>query len=96
MAVHLTSVCRTNFVKHNTDASPELQERGRHSGACLLGRAPGSARVNLIVIALCGKSVDFAKVISMFEEMISLFEQERVDDVNKKTYCVDSIDEEKF
>ena len=84
MAVHVTSVCRTNFVKHNIDASPELQERGRHSGACLLRRAPGFARVNLFVIALSGKSVDFAEVISMFEEMISLFEQERVDDVKQE------------
>ena len=30
--------------------------------------------------------------VSMFEELVSLLQQEQVDDVNKETYCVDSID----
>jgi len=46
----------------------------------------------LISMALSGKSVDFTKVISMIEEMVSLLKQEQIDDDNKKTYCVDSID----
>ena len=43
-------------------------------------------------ISLSGKSVDFSKVISMIDEMVSLLQQEQVDDDNKKTYCLDSID----
>merc|ERR1712136_154153 len=55
----------------------------------LLSGSPGSARVNLISMSLSGKSVDFSKVISMIEEMVSLLKQEQIDDDNKKTYCVD-------
>eukprot|EP00450_Noctiluca_scintillans_P000408 CAMPEP_0194501534 /NCGR_PEP_ID=MMETSP0253-20130528/22736_1 /TAXON_ID=2966 /ORGANISM="Noctiluca scintillans" /LENGTH=79 /DNA_ID=CAMNT_0039343523 /DNA_START=32 /DNA_END=268 /DNA_ORIENTATION=- len=43
-------------------------------------------------MALSGKSVDFTKVISMIDEMVSLLRQEQTDDENKKTYCLDSID----
>merc|ERR1712012_90889 len=58
----------------------------------VLSRSPGSSRVNLISMALSGKSVDFTKVISMIDEMVSLLKQEQTDDDNKKTYCLDSID----
>jgi len=58
----------------------------------VLSRSPGSSRVNLISMSLSGKSVDFSKVISMIDEMVSLLKQEQIDDDNKKTYCLDSID----
>jgi hypothetical protein len=58
----------------------------------LLSRSPVSSRVNLISMALSGKSVDFTKVIAMIDEMVSLLKQEQTDDENKKTYCLDSID----
>ena len=58
----------------------------------LLSRSLVSSRVNLISMALSGKSVDFTKLIAMIDEMVSLIKQEQTDDENKKTYCLDSID----
>ena len=57
--------------------------RGSHSGS----------RVKLIALALSGKSVNFAKVISMIEEMVGLLKAEQVDDDDKKAYCVQNFDQ---
>ena len=37
----------------------------------MLSRSPGSVHVNLISMSLSGKSVDFSKVVSMIDEMVS-------------------------
>ena len=51
-----------------------------------------AANLNLIALALSGRSVNFAKVISMIEEMVGLLKAEQVDDDDKKAYCVQSFD----
>merc|ERR1712136_436780 len=57
-------------------------------------RAPKSSayNLNLIALALSGRSVDFSKVISMIEEMVGLLKAEQVEDDDKKAYCVQSFD----
>jgi len=60
--------------------------------ALVNGPPRGSSHLNLISMALSGKSVDFTKVIGMIDEMVVLLQEEQVDDDSKKTYCVDSID----
>merc|ERR1712136_291094 len=62
-----------------------------------LRRSPTTPRnsvsnLNLIALALSGRSVDFSKVISMIEEMVGLLKAEQVDDDDKKAYCVQSFD----
>lgn len=41
------------------------------------------------------KSVDFSKVISMIEEMVTLLNAEQGDDCNKKGYCLQTEDDAK-
>merc|ERR1712136_271492 len=57
-------------------------------------RAPKSSayNLNLIALALSGRSVDFSKVISMIEEMVGLLKAEQVEDDDKKAYCLQSFD----
>jgi len=57
-------------------------------------RAPrrSASNLNLIALALSGRSVDFSKVISMIEEMVGLLKAEQVEDDDKKAYCVHSFD----
>ena len=43
-------------------------------------------------MALGNESVDFGKVVSMIEEMVSLFQQRQTDDDNEKMYCLTNID----
>ena len=42
---------------------------------------------------LSGKSVDFSRVISMIDEMVTLVEAEQVGDDNNKAYCIKSFEE---
>merc|ERR1719323_2737957 len=62
-----------------------------------LRRSPRASKssaynLNLIALALSGRSVDFSKVISMIEEMVGLLKAEQVEDDDKKAYCVQSFD----
>merc|ERR1712136_673443 len=62
-----------------------------------LRRSPTTPRnsvsnLNLIALALSGRSVDFSKVISMIEEMVGLLKAEQVDDDDKKAYCLENFD----
>jgi chromosome segregation ATPase len=61
-------------------------------------RAPHSARVDFIALALRGKKIGFEGVIKMIDEMVATLHQEQKDDDNKKTYCgaeLDSSDDKK-
>jgi chromosome segregation ATPase len=53
---------------------------------------PGRARVDLIALALHGRKVDFAKVISMIDEMMGTLKAEQLDDNHKKEYCATQFD----
>jgi len=52
----------------------------------------GDFRLNLISMALKGKKVSFAKVLTMIDEMTVLLKKEQVDDDDKKAYCEQLID----
>merc|ERR1719272_453738 len=52
----------------------------------------GDFRLDLISIALKGKKVSFAKVLTMIEDMIALLGKEQQDDNDKKEYCEALID----
>merc|ERR1719345_369758 len=47
----------------------------------------GDFRLNLISLALKGKKVSFAKVLTMVDNMTALLKKEQVDDNDKKEYC---------
>merc|ERR1719311_1719381 len=50
------------------------------------------SRLDLIALALGGKKVDFAKVISMIDTMVELLGKEQVADDEKKAYCEAELD----
>jgi hypothetical protein len=54
--------------------------------------AKGDFRLNLIALALKGKKVSFAKVITMIDDMVKLLGEEQVADDEKKEYCEKSLD----
>jgi len=53
----------------------------------------GDFRLNLISLALKGKKVSFAKVITMIDDMTALLKREQTDDNDKKAYCEKLIDQ---
>jgi len=57
-------------------------------------RAAGKhgVHLDLIALALHGKTSDFSKVIGMIDEMVSVLKSEQVDDDEKKEYCGKEID----
>merc|ERR1719188_1460980 len=57
-------------------------------------RHPAGQRawMDLLSLALTGKSTDFSKVIKMIDDMIAMLKQEQTDDENKKEYCVAQFD----
>merc|ERR1719506_1198886 len=53
----------------------------------------GDFRLNLISLALKGKKVSFAKVLTMIDQMVKLLKSEQVNDNDKKEYCERLIDQ---
>jgi len=49
-------------------------------------------RMELVMLALTGKSVGFGKVLKMIDEMVALLGTEQGDDDAKKAYCEASLD----
>jgi peptidoglycan hydrolase CwlO-like protein len=49
-------------------------------------------RIDLISLAIKGKKVSFAKVLTMIEDMITLLGKEQTDDDDKKEYCETLLD----
>merc|ERR1719326_1165798 len=49
-------------------------------------------RLDLISLALKGKKVSFAKVLTMIDDMVALLGKEQQDDNDKKEYCENIID----
>jgi chromosome segregation ATPase len=50
------------------------------------------SHLDLIALALHGKTSDFAKVIGMIDNMVSVLKTEQNDDDEKKEYCASEID----
>merc|ERR1719390_614915 len=65
----------------------------KENALSVLQQSKGDFRLNLIALALKGKKVSFAKVITMIDEMVVLLGKEQVDDDDKKTYCETTIDQ---
>lgn len=69
--------------------------RRRAAEALDVTRGHGKARdhrLGLIMVALKGGKVSFAKVIAMIDDMIKLLGEEQTDDDAKRTYCEAQID----
>merc|ERR1740117_2447151 len=49
-------------------------------------------RINLVSLALKGRKVSFAKVVTMIDNMIALLGKEQTDDDSKKEYCGNLLD----
>merc|ERR1719453_659202 len=61
-------------------------------------KAAKNPKLDFIALALHGKKIGFAKVITMIDEMAEVLKKEQVDDNNKKEYCevqFDSLDDKK-
>jgi hypothetical protein len=58
-------------------------------------RAHGQQRpgLDLIALALQGKTTGFEKVVAMIDEMTNLLKKEQQDDDNKKDYCAVQLDQ---
>merc|ERR1719440_1387695 len=52
----------------------------------------GRHRMDLIALALHGKTIGFEKVISMIDEMVGTLKKEQMDDDHKKEYCAEQFD----
>jgi len=44
-------------------------------------------KLDLIMLALSGRKVSFAKVVKMIDDMVAMLKQEQLDDEHKKEYC---------
>merc|ERR1719330_1959786 len=55
-------------------------------------KSPNRVGLDLISLALHGKKIGFAKVISMIDEMLATLKKEQIDDDEKKTYCAEQLD----
>merc|ERR1719487_720639 len=56
------------------------------------GKRSKDSRVDLIMLALRGKAVDFSKVTKMIDDMVDLLGKEQKDDDSKKAYCEEAFD----
>jgi hypothetical protein len=54
--------------------------------------SPHAAGFDLIALALAGRKVSFAKVITMIDDMVSMLKVEQEDDEKKKEYCAMQFD----
>jgi hypothetical protein len=50
-------------------------------------------KIDLITLAMHGKSADFSKVLGMIDEMVGVLKTEQKDDDDKKEYCNVELDE---
>merc|ERR1740129_1959172 len=55
-------------------------------------RLPSQPQLDLIALALRGKSQGFEKVIGMIDEMVANLKKEQADDEAKKEYCDKEFD----
>jgi len=64
----------------------------RHVSHSTEGHLPARPQLDLIALALRGKKIGFAKVISMIDEMVANLKKEQLDDDAKKEYCGAQLD----
>merc|ERR1719420_2316285 len=69
--------------------SKELRARAL---SALQGRRDKDPRLDFIALAIRGKKVSFAKVITMIDDMVVLLGKEQVADDEKKAYCEEELD----
>merc|ERR1719343_218719 len=53
---------------------------------------PGRPQLDLIALALQGKSIGFKKVMAMIDDMFEVLKKEQADDESKKHYCAKEFD----
>merc|ERR1719245_338493 len=56
------------------------------------GRKGDRQRLDMVMLAIRGKAVNFDKVIKMVDDMVALLKQEQLDDNDKKEYCEGQFD----
>jgi len=56
------------------------------------GRKGDRLRLDVIMLAIRGKKVNFDKVIKMVDDMVALLKEEGLDDEHKKEYCLMQFD----
>jgi chromosome segregation ATPase len=57
------------------------------------GRKGDRQRLDVIMLAIRGKKVNFDKVIKMIDDMVALMKEEQLDDDHKKEYCMMQFDQ---
>jgi len=66
--------------------------RGRALATLSVAEGRMDPRLDLIALAIRGRKVSFAKVLTMIEEMTSILKREQVDDDAKKIFCEGRLD----
>merc|ERR1711933_660880 len=80
----------SSFMQLQTTAASQQQQALAIVRAAQRGqRRP---ELNFLALALQGKKVDFAKVLKMIDEMVSVLKEEQQDDNDKKEYCEMELD----
>merc|ERR1719174_1523197 len=95
----LPSAGSSSFVQVETGKNAQLQKAltsirsaQQHEGSAFGRPGHGRPGLDFIAMALQGKKVDFSKVISMIDKMVSQLKVEQLDDENKKEYCNKQFD----
>merc|ERR1719221_334218 len=78
----------SSFVQMQVTVAQQRQQ----ALAAIRAAQRGHPELNFIALALQGKKVDFAKVISMIDEMVVVLTKEQQSDNDKKEYCETSLD----
>jgi hypothetical protein len=78
----------SSFMQMNTHSAIRL----RVVKALEQYRSSGSPQLDLIMLALRGKSAGFEKVISLIDGMVATLKKEQTDDDDKKEYCTIQFD----
>jgi len=64
----------------------------RAKALAAIRKAPHSAGLDFIALAIRGKKIGFEKVITMIDEMAATLKTEQLDDDHKKEYCAKQFD----
>ena len=84
----LTSPSLVQVLQSTVAVARRAMDELRRSSRMLSNSA---SNLNLIFVALNGKSVDLSKVISVIDETVTLLKAEQGDDDGKKAYCTESL-----
>merc|ERR1712232_1131769 len=82
----------SSFIQTRTAAATRAQALQAVQTARRGAGHEASSQLNLIALALRGKSQGFEKVMAMIDDLVGTLKKEHVDDDHKKEYCLGAFD----